>query len=525
MFSVSITKASARRVLSLAHRVGAQRGVFQHAAPITPTHLPKVTQLLIDGKFVDAVSGQTFTTLDPRTEEIITEVAAADKEDVDLAVKAARKAFESGPWRRMGGRERGKILSRLADLMEQHKEELAVLETLDNGKPLSVSKAADVPLSIDHYRYFAGWADKIHGQTIPVAGPYFAYTLHEPVGVVGQIIPWNFPLLMQAWKLGPALAAGNTVVMKLAEQTPLTGLRVGELALEAGMPAGVLNLVSGMGETAGAALCSHMDVDKVAFTGSTEVGHHVMKAAAESNMKKVTLELGGKSPFIICEDADIDRAVYDAHHALFMNHGQCCAAGSRLFVHERIYDEFVAKSVACAQKKTVGDPFHKDSEQGPQVSLEQLDRILHYVGLGQKDGATLETGGARIGTKGYFMEPTVFSGVEDHHTIANEEIFGPVMSIIKWKTLEEVAYRANNSPYGLAAGIWSKSADTIQYLSRSLKAGSVFVNCYNIFDAALPFGGARPGSGQGRDKGQAALNHYTEIKTVIQKLPRNNPYV
>ncbi|TFJ85075.1 hypothetical protein NSK_003499 [Nannochloropsis salina CCMP1776] len=502
----------------------AVRGLH-NAAPIKPSHHPRITQLLIDGKFTDAVSGKTFQTIDPRTEETIVEVAAADKEDVNLAVNAARKAFETGPWRKMSGRERGKILYRLADLMEAHKEELAVLETLDNGKPLSLSRNSDVPLAIDHYRYFAGWADKIHGQTIPVDGPFFAYTLREPVGVVGQIIPWNFPLLMQAWKLGPALAAGNTVVMKLAEQTPLTGLRVGELALEAGMPPGVLNLVAGMGETAGAALCSHMDVDKIAFTGSTEVGHMVMKAAAESNMKKVTLELGGKSPFIICEDADIDRAVSDAHHALFMNHGQCCVAGSRLFVHDNIYDEFVEKSVKLAKKKRVGDPFHPDSEQGPQVSQEQLDRILRYVGIGQEEGASLQTGGARLGTKGYFMEPTVFAEVEDHHTIAKEEIFGPVMSIIRWKTLEEVAFRANNTTYGLAAGIWSSSANTLQYLSRAVKAGTLFVNCYNVFDASLPFGGARPGSGQGRDKGEAALSHYTELKTVIQRLPRNNPYL
>ena len=486
-----------------------------------PQDLPiRQTQLLIDGKFVDSVSGKTFATIDPSTETEIIEIAEGDARDVDLAVKAARKAFEDGPWRKMSGRERGRILMKFADLLEQHTNALATLETLDNGKPLSASMGADVPLSVDHYRYFAGWADKLMGRTIPLDGPHFCYTLHEPIGVVGQIIPWNFPLLMQAWKLGPALAAGNTVVMKLAEQTPLSGLYAGELALEAGIPPGVLNIITGYGETAGDAIARHMDIDKVAFTGSTEVGHYVMTAAGQSNLKKVTLELGGKSPFIICPDADINKAVDDAHHALFMNHGQCCVAGSRLYVHEAIYDEFVEKSIEKASKRKVGDPFMKGVDQGPQVSKDQFDRILSYIESGKQEGASLGTGGNRHGDVGYYVQPTVFYNVHDEMKIAQEEIFGPVMSIIKWKSTDEIIYRANNSIYGLAAGIWTKDVNMAHTLARGIKAGTIWINCWNVFDSAAPFGGFKR-SGIGRDKSEYALQHYTEIKSVIQ--PINKP--
>jgi len=380
----------------------------------------------------------------------------------------------------------------------------------------SSSRAADVPLSIDHFRYYAGWADKIHGKTIPVDGDFLAYTMHEPVGVVGQIIPWNFPLLMAAWKLAPALATGNTVVLKVAEQTPLTALRAGELALEAGIPPGVLNVLPGMGPTAGAALSQHMDVDKVAFTGSTEVGRMVMRDAAMSNLKKVTLELGGKSPAIVCEDTDIDKAVDDTHFALYFNHGQCCCAGSRLYVQESIYDEFVAKAVAKAKARTVGDPF-TEVDQGPQVNEEQMKKILSYISLGKEQGATMQVGGARHGSTGYYVQPTLFTDVTDDMAIAKEEIFGPVMSIMKFKTHDEVIQRANANEYGLAAGVWTKDIDTVNKFSRNLRTGTVWVNCYNNFDAAIPFGGYKQ-SGIGRDKSEYALEAYTETKVVCMPI-------
>ena len=356
----------------------------------------------------------------------------------------------------MSAAERGRLLNRLADLMEKHADELAKLESLDNGKPYSVAKAADVPLSIACYRYFAGWADKVQGKTIPVAGDYFCYTRHEPVGVVGQIIPWNFPLLMQAWKLAPALATGNTVVMKPAEQTPLTALRVAELITEAGFPDGVVNMLPGYGPTAGAAIARHMDVDKVAFTGSTEVGHLIMEAAAQTNLKRVTLELGGKSPNIVFADADMDAAIEGAHFALFFNQGQCCCAGSRVFVEEKAYDEFVERSARRAKARTVGDPFDPKTEQGPQVDDVQFDKVMSYIESGKNEGARLVAGGNRAGDRGYFVEPTVFADVRDNMKIAEEEIFGPVMSIIKFKDIDEVAERANKTVYGLAAGVWTR---------------------------------------------------------------------
>lgn len=480
------------------------------------------TGLLIDGKFEAPVDGKTFDVIDPRTEQKILSMAEGGREDIDKAVRAARKAFDEGPWPKMTGKERGRIMARLADLIEKNAEELAHLESLDNGKPLFFSRVADVPLSADHFRYYAGWADKIHGQTISCDGPYFAYTLHEPLGVVGQIIPWNFPLLMAAWKLGPALAAGNCVVLKPAEQTPLTAMRLGELALEAGLPAGVLNIVPGFGETAGAALTTHPLVDKVAFTGSTEVGKLIMKQAADS-VKNVTLELGGKSPIIVYKDVNVDQAVEDAHFGLFFNHGQCCAAGSRLYVHADIYDEFVEKAGKRADTKKVGDPF-SDVEQGPQVDADQMNKILGYIESGKEQGARLVSGGGRLGDKGYYVKPTVFADVNDEMKIAKEEIFGPVQTILKYTDLNDVVTRANNNAYGLAAGVFARDLDVVNTLTRSLRAGTIWTNCYNVFDSAVPFGGYKQ-SGIGRDKGSYALEHYTQVKAVYQKLESPQPWM
>ncbi|MDJ0727844.1 MAG: aldehyde dehydrogenase family protein [Prochloraceae cyanobacterium] len=475
------------------------------------------TKLLIDNQWVESISGKRFETINPATGEVICDVAEADAADVDRAVAAARKAFARGSeWREMSATRRGELLYKLADLIEANKEELARLETLDNGKPIQESLNSDLPLVIGCYRYYAGWADKIQGKTIPIQGNYFCYTRHEPVGVVGQIIPWNFPLLMQAWKLAPALAAGNTVVLKTAEQTPLSALRVGELILEAGFPPGVVNILSGFGPTAGAAIARHMDIDKVAFTGSTEVGKLIMEAAAKSNLKRVTLELGGKSPNIIFADADIDQAVEGAHNALFFNQGQCCCAGSRVFVEADFYDEFVAKTVARAKKRIVGDPFDLNTGQGPQVSQEQFDRVMGYVELGMRDGANLLCGGKPVGDKGYFIQPTVFE-VEDEMTIAREEIFGPVMSIMKFNNIDELIDRANDSIYGLAAAVWTKDINKAQTIANNVRAGTVWVNCYDVFDAAAPFGGFKQ-SGMGRELGEYGLQQYTEVKTITVKL-------
>jgi aldehyde dehydrogenase (NAD+) len=475
------------------------------------------TKLLINNRWVNSRSGKTFPTINPSTGEEICQVAEADEADVNEAVKAARNAFEKGPWRKMSAAERGRLLYKLADLVEKHADELARLEALDNGKPYSVAKAADLTLSIASYRYYAGWADKIHGKTIPVAGSYFNYTKLEPVGVVGQIIPWNFPLLMQAWKLAPALATGNTIVMKPAEQTPLTALRIGELILEAGFPEGVVNMLPGYGPTAGAAIANHMDIDKVAFTGSTEVGKIVMKAAANSNLKRVSLELGGKSPNIVFADADMDQAVEGCHFALFFNQGQCCCAGSRLFVEAKCYDEFVERSIARAQKRKVGDPFDPETEQGPQIDEDQFDKIMGYIDVGKKEGATLLQGGKRFGSKGYFIEPTVFVDVKDDMTIAKEEIFGPVMSIIKFNSLDEVIDRANRTTYGLAAAVWTKDIGKAHAIADNVRAGTVWVNCYDVFDPAAPWGGFKQ-SGIGREMGEYGLSQYSEVKSVIIKL-------
>ncbi|HKE26766.1 MAG TPA: aldehyde dehydrogenase family protein [Bryobacteraceae bacterium] len=475
------------------------------------------TKILINNRWVDSASGKTFPVINPATGEEICQIAEADSADVDQAVTAARAAFERGPWRKMPASARGSLLNRLADLIEQHTDELAALESLDNGKPYSVAKAVDVAATVACYRYFAGWADKVQGRTIPIDGDFFCYTRLEPVGVVGQIIPWNFPMLMQAWKLAPALATGNTVVMKPAEQTPVTALRIGELIVEAGFPEGVVNLLPGYGPTAGAAIARHMDVDKVAFTGSTEVGQLVMEAAAKSNLKRVTLELGGKSPNIIFADTDLDAAVEGAHFGLFFNHGQCCCAGSRVFVEEKIYDEFVAKSGARASQRTVGDPFDPKTEQGPQVDSAQFDKVMGYIESGRSEGAKLVCGGDRVGDRGYFIQPTVFADVQDDMKIAREEIFGPVMSIIPFRSVDEVVERANRTNYGLAAAVWTRDIQKALAISNTVRAGTVWVNCYNVLDARAPFGGFKQ-SGIGRELGEYGLQQYTEVKTVTVKM-------
>jgi aldehyde dehydrogenase (NAD+) len=485
--------------------------------PVTNEITPSVTKLLINGRWVASESGKTFATVNPSTGEEICQVGEADAADVEKAVRAARAAFDQGPWRKTNASERGRLLHCLADLIETHSDELARLETLDNGKPLSIAKAVDVAKTVACYRYFAGWADKVQGKTIPIDGDFFCYTRHEPIGVVGQIIPWNYPMLMQAWKLAPALATGNTVVMKPAEQTPLSALRIGELILEAGFPDGVVNLLPGFGPTAGAAIAHHMDVDKVAFTGSTEVGRLVMEAAAKSNLKRITLELGGKSPNIIFADTDLDEAVEGAHMGVFVNQGQSCCAGSRVFVEEDIYDAFVEKSVARARKRVVGDPFDPRTNQGPQVDRTQFERVMGYIESGHREGAALACGGDRVGERGYFIQPTVFANVQDEMQIAREEIFGPVMSVIAFKNVEEVITRANRTKYGLAAGVWTRDIKKAHAIANGVRAGTVWVNCYHVLDTRAPFGGFKQ-SGIGRELGEYGLREYTEVKTVTVKL-------
>ena len=484
----------------------------------------KYTNLFINNQFVDAKSGKRFDTVNPATGKVITSVAAADAADVDLAVRAAKDAFKLGsPWRTSDGVHRGRLMNKLADLIERDMEHLAALESLDNGKPYQLAMAADLPATIACFRYYAGWADKIHGKTLPVAGDFFSYTRHEPVGVAAQIIPWNFPLLMQAWKLGPALAAGCTIVMKVAEQTPLSALHVCKLIEEAGFPPGVVNLLTGYGPDAGAPLVNHADVDKVAFTGSTEIGALIAANAAKT-FKRVTLELGGKSPNIILGDlkgADLDQAAAIASFGLFFNQGQCCCAGSRIFVQDNIYDEFVERSTELAKKIKVGDPFDAQTNQGPQVDGEQMNKILDLVNSGKKQGARLTTGGTRHGNQGFFVQPTVFADVKDDMRICREEIFGPVMQILKFKTIDEVVERANKSEYGLAAGVMTKNIDHAIQVSNNIRAGSVWVNCYDNFDSAIPFGGYKA-SGYGREKGEYGINNYLEVKCVTIKTPQRN---
>jgi aldehyde dehydrogenase (NAD+) len=476
--------------------------------------------LFIGGRFVDSQSGKTFPAINPATGGTICQVAEADKADVDLAVRAARAALESGPWSRMDAADRGRLLFKLADLVEGQAEELAALESLNSGKTISDARG-DLQGVVNTLRYYAGWADKIEGRTVPVRGRFLSYTLRQPVGVVGQIIPWNFPLLMLAWKWGPALACGNTVIMKLAEQTPLTGMRMAELALEAGFPDGVVNVLNGYGETAGAAVVAHPDVDKIAFTGHVDTAKVIQKTAADT-LKRVTFELGGKSPNVVFADADLEEAVAGAFHAIYFHGGQCCTAGSRLFVEEKIHREFVRRLAERAKGRKIGDPLDVATEQGPQVSQEQMDKILGYVELGRKQGAELRVGGRRAGDKGYFVEPTIFDNVRDDMAIARDEIFGPVVSVLPFRDVDEVIRRANSTYYGLAAAIWTKDIDKAHLFAERVKAGTVWVNCYHVVDTTTPFGGFKM-SGQGRENGEAALEHYTEMKTVTIKLGGPEP--
>jgi len=473
------------------------------------------TGLFINNEWVKAVDGKTFEVINPTDESVICSVQEATEKDVDIAVSAARKAFE-GEWRKVTPEQRGRYLVNLANLFEKNIDLLAAVESLDNGKAISMAKG-DVGACAGCLRYYGGWADKIEGKVIDTSHDTFNYTKKEPIGVCGQIIPWNFPLLMWAWKIGPAIAAGNCVVIKTAEQTPLSALVAANLVKEAGFPPGVINVISGFGKVAGAALSSHMDVDKIAFTGSTVVGRQIMKAAAGSNLKKVTLELGGKSPNIVFEDADIDNAISWVNFGIYFNHGQCCCAGSRVYVQESIYDKFIEKFKARAAKNSVGDPFHQDTFQGPQVSQLQFDRIMSYIEEGKKAGATIETGGKRIGDKGFFIEPTIFSNVTEDMKIVQEEIFGPVCSISKFKTKEEAISIGNNTTYGLAAAVHTKNLNTAIEVSNALKAGTVWVNTYNTLHWQLPFGGFKE-SGIGRELGEAALDNYTQVKTVSIRL-------
>src|SRR6201991_4951260 len=461
-------------------------------------------RLLINGEWVESRSGETFTTLNPATEEVLTEVAHGKAADIDLAVKAARKAFEDGSeWRRMNASDRGRLIGRISELIEENADELAMLETLDNGKPFSVARAADVPLAADLFRYMAGWTTKIEGTTVPISalpapGEYLAYTLREPVGVVGQIIPWNFPLLMAAWKLGPVLACGCTVVLKPAEQTPLSALRLGELLQEAGVPDGVVNIVTGFGE-AGAALAAHDDVDKVAFTGSTEVGKLVVQAAT-GNLKKVSLELGGKSPNVVYADADLDAAIPGAANGIFFNHGQCCNAGSRLFIQKEVFDDVVAGVAEIGQSIKLAPGTDPDAQMGPLISDEQFDKVLGYLDSGRSQGAEAVIGGGREGDRGYFVQPTILTNTNPDMKVVREEIFGPVVCAIPFNSPEEIVPIANDTPYGLAAGVFTRDISKAHRTAKRLRAGTVWINTYHVFDAAMPFGGYKE-SGWGREMG------------------------
>ena len=477
-------------------------------------------RMYVDGKFINAASGKTFSVYNPATGEVMAQVPEAEAVDVDQAVRSARRAFDEGPWHRMSASQRGRLMLKLADLMEQHLEELAEIESMDNGKPVSVARVADVPLAVDLFRYMAGWATKIMGHTFPISfpGEYLSYTLREPIGVVGQIIPWNFPLLMAAWKLGPALAAGCTVVLKLAEQTPLSGLRLAELIHEAGFPEGVVNVLTGFGEGAGAPLAAHDLVDKIAFTGSTEVGRLIVHAAA-GNLKKVTLELGGKSPAIIFPDADLERAIPGTASAIFFNHGQCCCAGSRLFAHESIFDRVVEGVSDIASKIRVGAGLDLQTEMGPLVSEEQFQKVTGYIDSGLSEGARATAGGKKAAERGYFVQPTVLTRTTPEMKVVKEEIFGPVVCAVPFTDtdLDRIAREANDTPYGLAASVWTRDISIANKMAKRIRSGTVWINCHNVFDAALPFGGYKQ-SGWGREMGSEVLNNYTEVKAVTTAL-------
>jgi phenylacetaldehyde dehydrogenase len=522
------TTASRSRIptqIRKASRAGSSNGHVSGStetkiSPRVAAWLKKPKQNLIGGKWAPAASGKLFDVFNPADASVIARVPDSGKEDINRAVRAARCAFDSGPWRRLTPSERARLVWKVGDLILENADELAELESLDNGKPRTVARFADVPLAADIFHYMAGWATKLEGNTIPISVPYapgsqfHAFTLREPVGVVGQIIPWNFPLLMAAWKLAPALATGNCVVLKPAEQTPLTALRLGEIFLAAGIPEGVVNIVTGFGETAGAALAAHDDVDKIAFTGSTEVGKIIVRAAV-GNLKKVSLELGGKSPNIVFKDVgDLDAAIAGAANAIFFNHGQCCCAGSRLLVERAIFDEVVEGVAAHAKKIKLGPGLDASTEMGPLVSEEQLKRVTNYMHQGKQAGACYVTGGERAGKRGYFVRPTVVKDVKPDMSIVREEIFGPVVVAEPFTKAEELIPRANQTPYGLAAGVWTRDISKAHRIAAALKAGTVWINCYNILDSALPFGGYKQ-SGWGREMGHEVLELYTQTKAVV----------
>ena len=479
----------------------------------TPTVQVQPGKLFIGGKWVE--SSKTFPTINPATGEVITQLAEAGEADVDAAVRAARAAFEEGPWAQMAAADRGKLLWKIADLIEKNIDEFAYLETIDNGKPIFESRYVDMPMVVEVFQYYAGWATKVHGETIPVRGPFFNYTLREPIGVVAAIVPWNFPLLLASWKIAPALACGNTVIYKPAQLTSLTALKFAEICQQAGVPDGVVNVLTGKGSVIGMGLVKHPGVDKVALTGSTETGKAVMRAGADT-LKRITLELGGKSPNIILDDADLDAAVKGAYNGIFYGKGEVCAAGSRLFVDKKLHDDFMQKLIERTKKLQPADPLNPKTRLGAIVSEDQMNKVLEYVEVGKKEGAKLVTGGERASVgngKGAFILPTIFDGVSNQMRIAQEEIFGPVLAAIEFNDLDEVIREANNNPYGLAAAVWTRDIRKAHYVAHRLKAGTVWINAYNVYDPAAPFGGYKS-SGIGRELGPYALEHYTQIKDV-----------
>ena len=477
-------------------------------------------RLFINNEWRDGEGSKTLDVVNPATEEIVAEVASADRADVDAAVRAARAAL-NGPWSKMSARDRGRLLWRVGDALMERADEIARLETLHNGKPIFESRQIEIPAAAECFQYYAGWADKLHGETIPVRGEYLAYTLREPVGVIAAIVPWNFPLLLTAWKVAPALACGNTVIIKPASQTPLTAIALAEIAAKIGVPPGVLNVITGPGSTVGQMLVEHPGIDKIAFTGDTATGKGIMRGAAET-LKKITLELGGKSPNIVFADADLDAAIRGATTGIFYGKGEVCAAGSRLLVDKAVKHEFVDKVAARAKKMVPGDPMDPKTRLGAVASRKQLETDLRYIEVAKKEGAELVAGGARadIGTgKGYFLQPTIFDGVTPDMTIAREEIFGPVLAAIEFGDVDEAIARANDSTYGLAAAVWTRDIKKAHHVARCLQAGTVWINTYNVYDTAAPFGGYKQ-SGFGREMSVHALEHYTQLKTVWVDLNR-----